>query len=204
MSLEAKVGMAAGKKILGVISKRKAQKNRIELLDEISFGKIGLDDNQIQSDEVVACILATVDAINGSASSTKVDALVSMFVHGCESEYLDQHCDRYLELLSVVRELSERELVILVHLFEFEKGDYSTISDVYADEQLNYLSDKLRVKPVDIKPLLIRLKRTGLILTETERDDTRTIAFLSGWEALYLSSLAMELKSWIYRYIEAY
>jgi len=204
MSLEVKVGLAVGKKVLGMISKRQAQKNRAELLDGISLGDIGLDDKIIESDEVMACVIATVDAMNSSASNSKIDALVAMFVHGCESERFDVHGDRYLELLSIVRELSERELVILVHLYEFEQGAHSKVSDEYAEDQLNYLADKLEYTTADIKPLLIRLKRTGLILTETERDESRIPAFLSGWEALYLSSLAIELKGWIYRYIEAY
>lgn len=204
MSIEVKVGIAAVRHALGMISKRQAQNNREEILEGISLGSIGLDDRKIESDEFVACILATVKAVTLSASSSKIDALVSMFLHGCESESLDEHGDRYLELLSIVRELSERELAILVHLYNFEQGSHSSVSDEYADEQLSYLSEKLGYDPVDIKPLLIRLKRTGLILTETERDESRIPAFLSGWEALYLSSLANELKRWIHRYIETY
>ncbi|WP_348236439.1 hypothetical protein [Vibrio parahaemolyticus] len=161
-------------------------------------GKYTVDSPELQKDDFIACYLATEEAIFKSTSQAKLNALVAMFVNGVNSEKIFDQSDRYQEILSIVADLSERELVLLYWLYKYESehGRPQKASEQDIQKQLKYLSGKTEISLELVKALLIRLKRTGLVISENDMSDKMDL-IMSGQDSVYLSELANEVKEWI-------
>jgi len=171
---------------------------REKLLKCLETGKYTFDSPELQKDEFISCYLATEEAIFKSTSQSKLNALIAMFVNGVDSQKIFNESDKYQEVLSIVCDLSDRELALLYWLYQFEYEPVGTEkSDDIAVRQLEFLSVKVGIQIKLLKALLIRLKRTGLIISETDNSVEYTAGFITGFELLYLSELADEIKHWI-------
>ncbi|CDT91524.1 hypothetical protein [Vibrio coralliirubri] len=196
-------GAAIGKVVANAVAGKGVEiyKNhkREKLLNALEEGDLSVDSNQLQKDEFIASYLATERALERSISVAKVDALTSMFYRGVESQKLFEQYDVYQEVLSIVTDLSERELHLMYHLYQFSEqtNNSSSDSDDLAKQQHEYLADKLGISREMVKAMLVRLRRTGLILSESELNDEYALMFQTGFELMHVSKLAKELKHWI-------
>ncbi|MFS1473552.1 hypothetical protein BCU45_002965 [Vibrio lentus] len=172
---------------------------REKLLNVLKDSNLSVDSNQLQKDEFIASYLATERALEKSISDAKVNALTSMFYRGVESQKLFEQYDVYQEVLSIVTDLSERELHLMYHLYQFSEqtNNSSSDPDELAKQQHEYLADKLGISREMVKAILVRLRRTGLILSESELNDEYAFMFQTGFELMHASQLAKDLKHWI-------
>ncbi|HAS8501872.1 TPA: hypothetical protein I7751_20665 [Vibrio vulnificus] len=186
--------VAAGKGV-EIYKNRKRQK----LLTALQNGELSVESNQLQKDEFIASYLATERALEKSISDAKVNALTSMFYKGVESQKLFEQYDLYEEVLSIVTDLSDRELHLMYHLYQFSQQSLNSQSDSdsLAKQQHEYLADKLGISRELVKAMLVRLRRTGLILAESELNDEYAPMFQTGFELMHVSQLAVDLKHWI-------
>jgi len=177
------------------------QRKRKQLIEAMSQAEINLDAPELQNEEFIGCFLATEDAVAKCTSKTKFNALVAMFVNGVKTGKIVRDTDRYQEMLSIVSELSFREIQVIYHLYQFDM-EYEISSEekseAIAKKQLAYVAEQFSVDIETVKAWVIRLKRTGLLLSESELGtDENQISFSMGFELHHLSSLAKELKSWV-------
>lgn len=177
------------------------QRKRKQLIQAMSQAKINLDAPELQNDEFIGCFLATADAITKCTSATKFNALISMFVYGVKHEKVQNETEQYQEVLSIVTDLSYREIQVLYHLYQFDMT-YNISSDEksesVAEKQLAYVAEQFRCDTESVKAWIIRLKRTGLLISESELGTNEdVISFNMGFDLHHLSSLAKELKSWV-------
>ena len=70
-----------------------------------------------------------------------------------------------------------------------------------SDHQVDYLIDKTGLERELIVALLVRLRRTGLIITSSEKKTLRDL-MISGIEIMFISPIAEEIKAWIFHVIE--
>ncbi|EGQ8080111.1 hypothetical protein G5G45_004582 [Vibrio vulnificus] len=196
-------GAAIGKAVVNAVAGKGVEiyKNhkREKLLNALEEGDLSVDSNQLQKDEFIASYLATERALEKSISAAKVDALTSMFYRGVESKILFEQYDIYQEVLSIVTDLSARELHLMYHLYQFSEqvNNSSSDADDLAKQQHEYLADKLGISREMVKAILVRLRRTGLILSENELNDEYALMFQTGFELMHVSQLAKDLKHWI-------
>lgn len=179
------------------------QKKREKILDALSKGLLHADSHQLQSDEFISAYLATESALIKASSQCKFDFLLHLFIQGSNSGRINREPDAYQEALSIVNELSERELTILYHLYNYERdhGDMDGQLALPSDHQVDYLIDKTGLERELIVALLVRLRRTGLIITSSEKKTLRDL-MISGIEIMFISPIAEEIKAWIFHVIE--
>ncbi|MBD1571539.1 hypothetical protein [Aliivibrio sp. S10_S31] len=195
----AAIGKAVTNVVVGVGYKAYQNRKRSNLLKALENGEISVDSHELNKDEFIACYLATEEAIDKSISSAKLKALTSMFINGVASKKLFVEYEFYQEVLSIVSELSERELHVMYHLYAFSDNHSQTgeSSDSLAQQQHQYLAEKMGISRDLVKALLVRLRRTGLILSESEVNDDYAPMFQTGFEFMHISQLARDVKQWI-------
>lgn len=179
------------------------QKKREKILDALSKGLLHVDSHQLQSDEFISAYLATESALIKASSQCKFDFLLNLFIQGSNSGRINKEPDAYQETLSIVNELSERELTILYHLYNYER-DHCQMDQQLAipsDHQVDYLIDKTELERDMVVALLVRLRRTGLIITLSEKRVLRDL-MIGGIEIMFISPIADEIKAWIFHVIE--
>ncbi len=174
-----------------------------EFPDALSKGLLHVDSHQLQSDEFISAYLATESALIKASSQCKFDFLLNLFIQGSNSGRINKEPDAYQETLSIVNELSERELTILYHLYNYERdhGHMDQQLAIPSDHQVDYLIDNTRLEREMIVALLVRLRRTGLIITFSEKKVLRDL-MISGIEIMFISPIADEIKAWIFHVIE--
>ncbi|MCG8336265.1 MAG: hypothetical protein MJE63_17295 [Proteobacteria bacterium] len=201
MSGEITIGKIASpilKFATGGVLKHFKNKRRKALLEGLESCDYTIDSPEIQKDEFIVCYLATEQAVFKSVSQTKLNALISLFLNSLESKKIFEQSDQYIEVLSIVSELSERELVILFWIFKFEEKYKRSISNKEqgVKKQLDFLNEKTGLGRELLRALIIRIKRTGLLLSENDLLEKKDM-IMSGNDTIYLSQLAIELKDWI-------
>jgi hypothetical protein len=186
---------------LGIGSYKERKRNKIlQALDDQS---LSIDDHIVKSDEFISAYLATEHALMMSSSKNKFDFLVGLFVQGSKSGRIEREPDAYQEVLSIIDELSERELTILYHIYnyEIENGEMKGKLTRDSEHQIKYLSQKTSLDRELIVALLVRLRRTGLIITFSERRTVKDLS-LGGVEIMFISPIAAEIKEWVFGTIE--
>lgn len=171
-------------------------KRRDMIWNALALCEYTVDSPELQRDEFISCYLATEEAVFKSTSQAKLNALVTMFVKGVESKKIFEQVDRYQEVLSIVAELTDSELAILVSLYDYEREHGGSLKGNAVKEQLAFLSERCGIPKELMKALLTRLKRTGLVLSGNDMTDMVDLA-LTGHDAIYLSELANEIKEWV-------
>ena len=182
----------------------KYKKNRREkILKALDAGLITSDSHQVESDEFISAYLATEDALMKASSKSKFDFLLNLFVQGSNSGRIDREPDAYQEVLSIVNELSERELTLLYHIYNYERDHGMMGGQLSRDQghQVKYLLDVTGLEREHVVALLVRLRRTGLLITWSEKSDSVDL-MLSGIEVMFISPIADEIKTWVFSVIE--
>lgn len=185
----------------GIDGYKKRRRNAI--LSAIENGKLTIDSHQLQSDEFISAYLATEHALMKASSQNKFNFLLNLFIQGSNSGRVNKEPDAYQEALSIVDELSERELTILYHLYNYER-DHGVMDGQLSrpsGHQVKYLIEHTGLERELVVALLVRLRRTGLIITYSEKSSSHDL-MMSGIEIMFISPLAGEIKAWIFHVIE--
>lgn len=184
------------------INKYKERRREL-ILKEIDKGLLSIDSHEVASDEFISAYIATEHALLKASSKRKFDFLINLFVQGSNSGRIDSEPDAYQEVLSIVDELSERELTVLYHLYNYER-DYGAMEGQLSrghDHQVKYLVEKTGLERDLVIALLVRLRRTGLIITHGEKSET-TDLMMTALEIMFISPIADEIKAWVLGVIE--
>ena len=176
---------------------------RERILSELEAGNISVDSKELESDGFIAAYLATESALMKASSRSKFDFLIQLFLQGCNSKRLANEPDSYQEVLSIVNELSERELTILYHIYNYERDHGEMEGQLSRDHghQVKYLLEVTGLLREHVIALLGRLRRTGLLITYSEKTESVDI-MLGGIEVMFISPLAEDIKSWVFGVIE--
>lgn len=184
------------------ISKYKEHRRK-KILKAIEEGVLSAASHEAASDEFISAYLATEDALMKASSQNKFNFLLNLFLQGSNSGRIEREPDAYQEVLSIVNELSERELTILYFLYEYERehGPMDGQLSRPINHQVTYLVEKTFLERELIVALLVRLRRTGLIITFSEKTRKHDL-MMTGIETMLISPLADEIKDWIFYVIE--
>lgn len=183
------------------------ENKRSELIKRLSDAQIDINSSELQNDDFIRCFIATSEAISKCTNKIKLSALTKMFVKGVESKKLFEDTDRYQEVLSIVSDLSFREIKVLYCMYDFdfkENNNKGEKTEAKAERQLFYIAKRFDTEIETVKAWVIRLKRTGLLLSESElRTNESSIYYSTGFELHHLSPMAKDLKKWILFAIES-
>lgn len=173
---------------LGKALKEFAVKSRTEkVLNQLENHGVTLDEAKIKDPYYVGCLLRTLDAFERASIKEKLDVLVSFFTTCDNSGFIQQRPDFYQEILSLIDEMSIREMQIL-YMMESEGLPYidddvvknpsnrNNCSQTYASILLT-TSIKMKLSEDMLIALLVRLNRTGLLVTSVRWE--RNIYFFS-------------------------
>jgi hypothetical protein len=176
---------------------------RKNILEALEKGDILVDSSTVKNEGFISAYLATEQALMKASSTYKFNLLIDLFINGSNSGRIEREPDAYQEALSIVDELSERELIILYHLYiyEIQNGEMEGQLSRENFHQIEYLAEKTSLKNELIVALLVRLRRTGLLITYTEKSGTMDL-MMSAVEIMFISPIADEIKSWVFNVIE--
>ncbi|QLL81179.1 hypothetical protein GWC92_13150 [Aeromonas caviae] len=177
------------------------ERRREQLLNALAQGKIKIDSYELQSDEFISAYLATEDAIMKASSKSKFDMLIGLFLNGCNTGRISREPDSYQEALSIIGKLSEREIIILYNLYQYEVN-HSDNHGPASDHQLDYLMQQTNLERNLVIALLLRLRSTGLLISHGEKNPLRDLG-LTGVEAMSTSPIAKEIEDWVHFVIES-
>ncbi|QNI03064.1 hypothetical protein HXW73_09040 [Halomonas sp. SH5A2] len=164
------------------------EKRRIFLLEELSKAGFTKESPEIKKDEFIAAFIATEDALKRSSSKNKIMTLSNMLVYGVGSGKLFENPSSYHEILSIIDDLSDREIIILYHLYDYRNNDTSYCIETEPKNMTSYIAEKMNCDAELSSALLTRLERTGLL--------SITHGY-SGAKSHELSALATELRKWV-------
>ncbi|AUJ35347.1 hypothetical protein I2474_00375 [Vibrio cholerae] len=185
----------------GISTYKNIRRNKI--LRALELGKIDIDSSEVKNEEFISCYMATEHALMKASSQTKFNFLVNLFIQGANSGRLNREADAFQEVLSIVDELSERELTILYYIYQYEIefGPMKGAAERSSFHQVEYLVNMTQLSSNLIVALIIRLRRTGLLVTHLEKTQKSDL-MMAGIEIMFISPLADEIKSWVYGVIE--
>lgn len=144
------------------------RKDRIRtFFDELGNNSVQLTPELLKSEDFLHCYFATTKAALNSRRREKIEMFAKLLKSSVRGGPFDS-TDEYEEYLSILDELSYRELMILFKLHKFE-------SDLIHEENENDLQranrfwdkfnteliDQLRIPANEIDAVLTRLNRTG-------------------------------------------
>lgn len=180
------------------------ERRRNAILRALDNGLLKIGSHQMESDEFISAYLATEHALMKASSQHKFNFLLNLFIDGSNSGRVNREPDAYQEVLSIIDELSERELNLLYHLYNYERdhGDTEAQDRKQNNLQVNYLMTKTSLERELVIALLVRLRRTGLLLTRGERNTSFDLA-TTAIETFFISPIASEIKAWIFNAYEA-
>ena len=194
--------LVAGKSILSFGAKKiyseYKNRKRLAIIEKISQKKLSITAEIAASDEFISAYLALENALFKSTSKDKLELLTDLFIFGCNTGKILSEPDRFSEILSIIDELSDRELIILYHLYCYSdeflqpgqtKPEYN--------HQIQYLQESTPLSREHIIAILVRLRRTGLLITIGEREEQFDL-MMTGIETMCISPIADEIKTWIY------
>lgn len=161
MPLATTLGITTAKKIFNLYDQRK----RDRLINLLSQGGIKLTDSQIKNDKVIGSTIRTITAVQQAVGEEKICTLENLYLNGIHSGVIENNNDLYLELLSIVADLSHREMEILVHINTHFVQDSGSDENNKIYNPTAYVADKLDLKNTYVQGLFNRLMRTGLILS---------------------------------------
>ncbi|WP_305454518.1 hypothetical protein [Photobacterium leiognathi] len=182
------------------ISKYK-QRKRNKILERLSRLEIDRNDAELKKDELIACFLLAEEAIVKSNSLEKVDKIVNIYTGSVANGSLYIGIDAYQEIMSIISDLSDREINLLIATYKFFESEYDPAwehKDAAKNQQL-YISEQLSIDHDLAKALLIRLGRTGLVISEKDNSNCYSLAVIEmGLDLMHISQLGKDLKDWIY------
>ena len=138
-----------------------------DFFDELQEGKIQLSPELIESEDFLHCYFSTLKASMNTRRSEKIK-LFAKLLSASFREDRPIDIDEYEEFLSIIDELSYRELYILFKLYKYydkypkqeNESDHDRANRFW-DEFLNDICNDLGLIKDEFNPLLTRLNRTG-------------------------------------------
>ena len=143
-----------------------AQKATI-FFNELEKGNVHLSDELINSEDFLHCYFATRNAVINSRREEKIRLLARMLKNSfCNLSPINT--DEFEEYLSILDDLSYRELVILQILYRYEE-EYPMINEEtpisrssrFWDKFIEEVSERINVRIDELYAMLIRLNRSG-------------------------------------------
>ena len=144
-------------------------------IDECSVALIGALPDLAKDKDFVHCHMETLERIKRTHSKEKIKRFARL-LGSCANKESRGNVDRYEELLSILDELSEREFNILAAIYNAKGGErISALNKIEIDQsKLRNSKDKcllavlnLGIDISELRSILTRLSRTGLIIAET-------------------------------------
>lgn len=141
--------------------------------DELAKGEQQLDPELLESNDFLHCYFSTTAAVLRTRRTEKIQIFARLLRAATEDGKLDV-IDEYEEFLSIVDELSHRELLVLSTLAKYEalypkeegENDLQRANrfwDSFTDE----LVQRLAIRSTEVDSLLTRLNRSGCYETFT-------------------------------------
>lgn len=166
------IGSAADTALLTRLSTIRADRARV-FFDELARGEKQLCPELLESTEFLHCYFATTAAALSTQRNEKIQALARLVLSSATNGKIAT-IDEYEEFLSILVELSFRELSVLVLLEKYE-ARYSRQSDEndlqrairFWDEFVQQVALDFSVRPDEIDAILTRLNRSGCYETFT-------------------------------------
>ncbi|HCB13179.1 MAG TPA: hypothetical protein DEP36_06370, partial [Gammaproteobacteria bacterium] len=154
------------------------QKDRFRiLLSELEKGQRFLTKELIEQEDFLYAYHAVTKAAIKTRRKEKIKLLANLLLNA--SKKFPQSNEAFEEYLSILEDLSFRELQILLLLKQFEEGFHLQIKELESAEARklskeswnlfqNAVFDKCDVKGEQLIPILIRISRTGLCEVEPD------------------------------------
>ena len=165
-SLSTGIGKVALRTALDKVIKTYRNNKFDKLIKRLETGEINLTDNELQSDDFIACFIKTIDAIDKAISKEKVAILENLFINGIETQVIRNTPTLYEETLSIISDLSIREIEILFILSEElsieEAQEESTIVLERNQKAKKRICQRYNISAVYTAALLHRQERKGL------------------------------------------
>jgi hypothetical protein len=152
---------------LAVAAARHEEERLRTFFDELGKGKIELTVDVAKSEDFVHAFLATTTAARRTRQREKIRYLARLLRSTFSAEP-PRSSDEYEEMLSIVEELSARELEILALLgsaeretrFRGDENDLQRANAIWPRFEI-LVREHLRLSPEEMEPMLVRLQRSG-------------------------------------------
>ncbi len=144
------------------------RKRRVaDLVDQLAKGGIKADDPVFRREEVLSFTVSVADALQKAHGREKLEALMSLYVHGVKTKNIVDCPDDYFELLEALSTLSNREIVALalcdgVLRKASEPRDGKATVDG-SREAFRLVSERFEISQPAAEAILCGIQRTGLI-----------------------------------------
>jgi hypothetical protein len=160
------VGSAAEVAVLTKIHSIRAERARI-FFDELGRGEQQLLPELLESNDFLHCYFATAEAALKTNRREKICYLARLLAASAQEDCFSD-IDEFEEYLSIIDELSNRELSILIALDSYEckhpnqaeENDFQRALKFW-EQFVDELTNHFAIAPAEIDAVLIRLIRTG-------------------------------------------
>ena len=160
------IGSAADTGLATALARIEEERLRT-FFDELEAGRVELTPEVAESEEFLHAFLATTAAARRTRRREKIRYLARLR-RSTFSDTPPQSGDEYEELLSIVEDLSARELQVLALLAQAERetlfqGDENDLQRAYKVWPTfeTRVQEKLGINPEELAPMLVRLQRSG-------------------------------------------
>ena len=166
----------------------------IELADEIEKGNVQLTQERIESEEYLYCCYSIVKAVLNTRQKEKIRYFARLFTSSINTPEIT--IDEYEEYLSILDEISYRELGILATLSRCEKEYSHQAGESDFDRRIRFwdhfsdeVCSKFSIPMEELSSILTRLNRTGLYVTATGYSSRPEASLKCGGRIGYLTPL---------------
>lgn len=147
-------------------------KNKV-FFSALESAEIDLTQEIIESNEFLHCFFITYNAAMKSRREEKI-LLFAKVLKNSLKNVVNQNIDQYEEIIQIIEDISYREFLILLKIYELEKQHPLNVVPADNDgkralrfwnEVEHFLEQELNIVVEDQEAILVRLARTGLYLT---------------------------------------
>lgn len=164
-------------KLFRFLSEFSQKRNSERILSLLQNNDITLSEAIRTDPYYLASIHKTIDAITRASCHEKVVVLRELFIQAESTGFIAKEPDLYQEMLSIISELSYREILILRYLEEggLLQSDHPKALNPTPNEEVGNLAahiffnakehcaNKLKLNQGSLDALMVRLLRTGLL-----------------------------------------
>ena len=161
------IGSAADVALVTILENIRKDRAR-EFFDELEKGAVQLTPEIIESEDFLHCYFSTTRAALNTRRREKIRYFARLLTSSISSSEIST-VNEYEECLSILDELSFRELEILVVRSRYEKeypypagASYRKQADQFWDRFSSEVCSRFSIPRGELKSILLRLNRTGL------------------------------------------
>lgn len=163
------LGIGSGVDVAITVQLENIRRERLKtFFDELGDGSIQLSEDLLESEDFLHCYFATAKAALNSRRREKIRMFASLLKSSTQEGKLS-NIDEYEEYLSILDELSYRELMVLFKIDEYEskfplkKEDENELQRAsrFWEQFSEDLFNELGIPKNEINSILTRLNRTG-------------------------------------------